>query len=104
MIMCSIIVLLLTVSMMFTAFKSNTSKAQDIVSIDIYHCTTCGFRSKAEDVAKALKKEYGVEAGIHIGDTGSFDVYVNDELIFSRYEENRFPTNEELVEAIDNQF
>jgi selT/selW/selH-like putative selenoprotein len=45
-----------------------------------------------------------VEADIQVGDTGSFDVYVNDELIFSRYEEGRFPTNEELVEIIDKNF
>ena len=101
---CSLILSLLAVLMVATSFKGNSSKAQEIVAIEIYHCTTCGFRSKAEDVADALKKEYGVEADIQIGDTGSFDVYVNEELIFSRYEEGRFPTNEELIELIDERF
>ena len=100
----NLILLVSVVSLAVTSFKGNSSKAQDIVSIEIYHCTTCGFRSKAEDVSKGLKKEYGVEAEIQVGDTGSFDVYVNDELIFSRFEEGRFPTNEELVELIDKKF
>ena len=100
----TLVLLVTVVSVAVTSFKGNSSEAQEIVSIKIYHCTTCGFRSKAEDVAKALKKEYGVEADIQVGDTGSFDVYVNDELIFSRYEEGRFPTNEELVELIDKKF
>jgi selT/selW/selH-like putative selenoprotein len=101
----SMLVLLLALVLgAVSAFKGKTSHAQDIVSIEIYHCTTCGFRSKAEDVAKALKKEYGVEADIRTGDTGSFDVYVNGELIFSRFEEGRFPENEELVEIIDTSF
>jgi len=100
----TLILIISVVSLVVTSFKGNSSEAQDIVSIEIYHCTTCGFRSKAEDVAKALKKEYGVEADIQVGDTGSFDVYVNDELIFSRFEEGRFPTNEELIELIDKKF
>lgn len=100
----TLVLLVSVVSLAVTSFKGNSSKAQDIVTIEIYHCTTCGFRSKAEDVAKGLKKEYGVEADIQVGDTGSFDVYVNDELIFSRFEEGHFPTNEELVELIDKKF
>ena len=101
---CTLVLLLSVVLFTVASFKGNSSKAQEVLSIEIYHCTTCGFRAKAEDVAKALKKEYGVEAAIEIGDTGSFDVYVNDELIFSRYEANRFPTSEELIEIIDSKF
>lgn len=101
---CSLILLLLAVFMVATSMKGNSSKAQEVFAIEIYHCTTCGFRSKAEEVAGALKKEFGVEADIQIGDTGSFDIYVNNELIFSKFEEGRFPTNEELIELIDDRF
>ncbi len=100
----SLILLLLAVFMVATSSKGNSSKAQEVFAIEIYHCTTCGFRSKAEDAASALKKEYGVEADIQIGDPGSFEVYVNDELIFSRLEEGRFPTNEELIELITERY
>jgi len=103
---CSLILLLLAVFMVATSSKGNSSKAQEeeVFAIEIYHCTTCGFRSKAEDAASALKKEYGVEADIQIGDPGSFEVYVNDELIFSRLEEGRFPSNEELIELITERY
>lgn len=34
------------------------------------------------------------------GDRGILDIYVNDELVFSRYIEKRFPESEEILKSI----
>lgn len=101
---CTLILLLSVVFFTATSSQVNSSQAQEVVEIEIHHCTTCGFRAKAEDVAEKLYAEFGVEATLLIGDIGSFDVYVNDELIFSRAETGRFPTSEELVQLIHEKY
>jgi len=75
-------------------------KKEDLV-IEIHHCSTCGFRSKAEKLALELQEAYGVESNLIAGETGSFNVFMNDELIFSKAEMGRFPDPGEIVQIID---
>lgn len=75
-------------------------KKEDLV-IEIHHCTTCGFRTRAEKLAQELQEAYGVESALIVGETGSFNVFMNDELIFSKTETGRFPDPGEIVQIID---
>lgn len=71
------------------------------ITVEIHHCTSCGFRSKAAKLADELKKEFGIEAELVTGEVGSFDVYLNGELLFSKSEAGRFPNSGEIVQKID---
>ena len=78
-------------------------KKENLV-IEIHHCATCGFRSLAEKLAKELQEEYGVESTLIVGEIGSYNVYMNDKLIFSKAETGRFPDPGEIVEILDKYF
>jgi len=81
--------------------KDNSQlKKKDLV-IEIHHCTTCGFRTRAEKLAEKLQETYGVEPVLIAGETGSYDVYMNGELIFSKAETGRFPDPDEIIQIID---
>ena len=47
-------------------------------------------------MADEVREAFSVEARISKGSTGSFDVFVNGELIFSKFEEGRFPEIDEI--------
>ena len=51
-------------------------------------------------MAAALKASFSVEAQLIKGSGGVFDVTVDGELIFSKDDQNRFPTNDEIVGLI----
>jgi selenoprotein W-related protein len=78
----------------------NPAPKKDTISVEILHCNQCGYRSRAIELAEELKKEFGIEAALTEGDPGSFNVFVNGELIFSKYEEGRFPNPGEIVQKI----
>ena len=44
---------------------------------------------------------FGFWADIEPGDTGSFEVYVDEQLIFSKLQEDRFPNENEIIEFIE---
>jgi selenoprotein W-related protein len=80
--------------------QKNLSLNQKNLAIEIHHCPTCGFRARADSLAEELFTEFSVEAKLVTGEIGSFDVYVNDELIFSKKEAGRFPDSGEIVQKI----
>ncbi len=86
-----------------TAEDDPQLKKEDLV-IEIHHCSTCGFRSRAEKLALELQEAYGVESTLVVGETGSYNVFMNDELIFSKAETGRFPDPGEIVQIIDKYF
>lgn len=53
-------------------------------------------------MAAALKASFGIEAQLIKGSGGVFDVAVDHELIFSKHDKDRFPTNEEIVGLISD--
>ena len=52
-------------------------------------------------MAAELKERYGVDARLKPGHKGIFDVLVDGELIYSKYETHRFPRPNEVGDAID---
>ena len=79
----------------------NPQTNQGYISIEIHHCTTCGFRAKASMLADKINKELGLTAQLISGEIGSFDVYMNGNLLFSKAKVGRFPNPDEIVQMID---
>ena len=55
-------------------------------------------------MADELREAFGIEAALTEGSSGSFDVFVNGELVFSKFEEGRFPGIDEISEIIKTDF
>jgi selenoprotein W-related protein len=81
--------------------EDDSALKKENITVEIHHCVSCGFRARAVDLAEELNKEFGIEAKLIEGKTGGFDVFINDELIFSKYEVGRFPNLGEIVQKIN---
>ncbi len=54
----------------------------------------------ATGLAAKISEELGLEALLIKGVAGVFDVRANDTVVFSKLEEQRFPQNIEIIEAL----
>jgi selenoprotein W-related protein len=69
--------------------------------VKIVYCRPCGYIDRALDLARDVLSYFqDVQVVLSQGEKGIFDVYLNDERIFSRYEEKRFPENNEILMKI----
>ncbi len=50
---------------------------------------------------EAIKKKYGVVAGLTEGAGGIFEVSIDDAVVYTNQTTYRFPTDEEIFEKID---
>jgi predicted Rdx family selenoprotein len=57
-------------------------------------------RQEAGSLQKELEKSLGVKPRIKMGGQGQLDVIVDGAVVFSRQQAGRFPTAEEIVEAV----
>lgn len=77
------------------------------LSVRITYCLPCGHQPHAIQLANQLLSDYGMrfnrdmELVLVPVDKGEFDVFVNGEKVFSRYEAQRMPTVEEIKQAIE---
>ena len=51
-------------------------------------------------MAEEIEKQLAVEVELRPGEYHSFDVLVEEEVIFSKFEEDRFPEADEIIELI----
>jgi selT/selW/selH-like putative selenoprotein len=51
-------------------------------------------------LAAAIKDELGIESTLIKGDRGIFDVKADGDLVFSKWEEDRFPTTDEVLRSL----
>jgi selT/selW/selH-like putative selenoprotein len=51
-------------------------------------------------LAEEIEKELNIDVELKPGELHSFDVFVDDKIIFSKFEEDRFPEPEEIIESI----
>jgi len=71
--------------------------------LQIQYCTQCHWLMRAAWMAQELLTTFESDiAGLTLvpGSGGIFDVRLNDELIFSRKEQGRFPESKELKQLI----
>ncbi|MDT7900808.1 MAG: Rdx family protein [Acidianus sp.] len=72
-----------------------------MVIVKIVYCRPCGYLDRALELARDLLQYFeNIKVEIEQGKNGIFDVYLNDELIFSRYKEKRFPENMEILKEV----
>ncbi|MEM4417476.1 MAG: Rdx family protein [Nitrososphaerota archaeon] len=75
--------------------------------VRIVYCVPCGHLPQAMDLARELLSRYGQRLNknfsvtLDTADGGVFEVYIDDERVFSRHEERRFPKAEEIVSHIE---
>ena len=70
------------------------------MQVKIEYCAPCGYLPQATALASEIKNRYGVDAELIKGVKGIFDVYVDGKLVFSRYEEKRFPEPQDIFDKI----
>ena len=70
------------------------------VSVVIQHCTFWAYKSTAARLAEAIEKELHIAVELKPGELHSFDVLVDGKMIFSKFEEDRFPEPEEIIAGI----
>lgn len=71
--------------------------------VSITYCTQCRWLLRAAWVAQELLSTFGVdlqEVALRPGTGGIFEVHLNDELLFSRKQEGRFPESKELKQLV----
>lgn len=64
--------------------------------IKIKYCVPCGYIKTASEFKKAFEDK-GAEVELIEGDRGVFDVWVDDNLVFSKHEKGRFPDIDEIA-------
>ncbi|MCS7094783.1 MAG: Rdx family protein [Thaumarchaeota archaeon] len=76
--------------------------------VKIVYCVPCGHLPKATQLASELLNRYGTRylknfsVTLDTSDGGTFDVFVDGKLVFSRKAAGgRFPTVEEIAKAIE---
>ncbi len=70
------------------------------MDIKIHYCTTWNYKPRATSLVDELKHEFGTEAELVPGSNGVFDVVVDGEKIFSKFEARRFPNPGEVIDKI----
>lgn len=77
------------------------------MNVKIVYCVPCGHLQQATELAKELLSRYGQKLNknfsvtLDTADGGTFEVYVEGERVFSRHQERRFPTADEIAKAIE---
>lgn len=71
--------------------------------IVLEYCCACGYERRAKALASHLAAAFGVEPELLRSNDGAFEVIADGVLIFSKRELGRFPTEEEVVEDIEDE-
>src|SRR3989454_853096 len=81
--------------------------ARDMVHLEITYCQPCGHQPRAVELVNQLLAEYGMPlnkkltVALKPADSGVFDIVLDGQLIFSRKQEGRFPTVDEIKKQIE---
>jgi selenoprotein W-related protein len=51
-------------------------------------------------LAAEIKKQKGIDVQLVKGKNGVFDVFKDESLVFSKYEQNRFPEIDDLLDKL----
>ena len=71
------------------------------MKLTINYCTSWGYRAKAASLAGELTKQFQIKDVEMVPSSGgTFDVRMNDKLVFSKHEEGRFPEPGEVEHRI----
>ena len=71
------------------------------MNIRIEYCVQWNYKPRARSLRFDINDRFGYWAEIVPGARGAFEVYVNDQLIFSKLQSDRFPNENEVIEFIE---
>lgn len=84
--------------LMLEAQAVKAAPAGDTVRIE--YCVSCGFLGQATSLANSVLNDFAerLPGGVIVvaGEEGSFEVYLNDRLLFSMLDLARFPNRDEV--------
>ncbi|HEV2119853.1 MAG TPA: Rdx family protein [Candidatus Bathyarchaeia archaeon] len=78
-----------------------------MVDLEITYCQPCGHQPRAVDMVNQLLATYGMPLNRKLtislkpADQGVFDVVLDGQLIFSKHQQGRFPTMDDLKKPLD---
>lgn len=70
--------------------------------IEIEYCSACGYERRAVGLASHLKAALGVPVELKKGSGGAFEITVDGKVAFSKMETGRFPTEQEVVDELED--
>jgi len=70
------------------------------MKITITYCVVWNYLPNASSLAAAIRESRGIEPELIEGGKGIFDVKLDGELVYSKYETGRFPENDEVLDKI----
>ena len=71
------------------------------MKVSITYCTSWGYLNQALSLRESIERQFGIKAELIKGMGGVFEVSVNDNLLFSKKELNRFPNENEVEDLIE---
>ena len=71
------------------------------MNVRIEYCVQWNYEPRALSLREEIDNAFPDVTGGHVpGERGAFEVFVNDELIFSKLQEDRFPHGGEVVNLL----
>jgi len=74
------------------------------MKITIKFCLMCGGETHARQVAEEIEKYMGIKPELVDVGKGRFEVFVEEEEVWSKREEGRFPQAREIVRLLRKRF
>ena len=71
------------------------------MNIRIEYCVVWNYKPKALSLRDDLSTQFGNIVELKPGAKGAFEVFVNNQLIFSKLQTDRFPEHGEIVSFIE---
>ena len=71
------------------------------MNIVIEYCVVWNYEPRALSLRDELSNQFGDMVELKPGDRGAFEVFVNNQLIFSKLQTDRFPEHEEIISFIE---
>ena len=69
--------------------------------ISIEYCGTCNYRPRAAALAASIREALGVTSQlVHSNAIGVYNVLVDDDVIYSKYQTDAFPEKREIIDIL----
>lgn len=80
-------------------YKVNSPKPK-LSALSITYCGGCGYEPRAEALAFAIGREFGIRVELHKTVGGLFEIDAGQERIFSKMMLGRFPHDGEIIDIL----
>ena len=71
------------------------------MKVSIEYCTSWGYLNQALSLRESIERQFGIKPELIKGMGGVFEISVNDILLFSKKELNRFPNENEVEDLLE---